>query len=69
MIPRLGTNELIEILDYFPVLGIPGPRQVWKTTLSKELAGQIDKKVIYLDMENPTDLSKLSESTLYFEKN
>ena len=69
MIPRLGTNELIGILEYFPVLGITGPRQVGKTTLSKKLAGEIEKEVIYLDMENPTDLSKLSEPALYFEKN
>lgn len=69
MIPRLGTKELIEILEYFPVLGITGPRQVGKTTLSKELAGQIEKEVIYLDMENPVDLSKMSEPTLYFKKN
>ncbi len=69
MIPRLGTKELIEILEYFPVLGITGPRQVGKTTLSKKLAGEIEKEVIYLDMENPTDLSKLSEPALYFKKN
>jgi len=69
MIPRLGTKELLEILEYFPVLGITGPRQVGKTTLSKKLAGEIEKEVIYLDMENPTDLSKLSEPALYFEKN
>ena len=69
MIPRLGTIELVELLDYFPVLGITGPRQVGKTTLSRELAGRINKKLIYLDMENPTDLSKLSEPTLYFENN
>ena len=69
MIPRLGTNELLEILEYFPVLGITGPRQVGKTTLSKELAGQIEKKIIYLDMEDPMDLSKLSEPALYFENN
>ncbi len=69
MIPRFGTKELIEILEYFPVLGITGPRQVGKTTLSKELARQIEKEVIYLDMENPMDLSKLSEPALYFKKN
>ena len=69
MIPRLGTKELIEILEYFPVLGITGPRQVGKTTLSKALAGQIEKEVIYLDMEIPMDLSKLSEPALYFKKN
>jgi len=69
MIPRLGTKELVENLEYFPVLGITGPRQVGKTTLPKKLAGEIEKEVIYLDMENPTDLSKLSEPALYFEKN
>jgi predicted AAA+ superfamily ATPase len=69
MIPRLGTKELVEILEYFPVLGITGPRQVGKTTLSKALAGLIEKEVIYLDMENPMDLSKLSEPALYFKKN
>ena len=69
MICRLSTDELLEILEYFPVLGIIGPRQVGKTTLSKELAGQIGKDVIYLDMENPSDLSKLSEPALYFENN
>lgn len=69
MIPRLGTKELVEILEYFPVLGITGPRQVGKTTLSKKLAEEIEKEVIYLDMENPMDLSKLSEPALYFEKN
>ena len=69
MIPRLGTKELVETLEYFPVLGITGPRQVGKTTLSKKLAGEIEKEVIYLDMENPTDLSKLSEPALYLEKN
>ena len=69
MIPRLGTKELVEILEYFPVLGITGPRQVGKTTLSKKLAEEIKKEVIYLDMENPMDLSKLSEPALYFEKN
>ena len=68
MIPRLVTNELLEILGYFPVLGITGPRQVGKTTLSRELAGMLDKEVIYLDMEDPEDLSRLSEPALYLKR-
>lgn len=68
MIQRGITGELEEILEYFPVLGITGPRQVGKTTLTKQLAGMIDKEVIYLDMENPEDLSRLSEPTLYLRK-
>jgi predicted AAA+ superfamily ATPase len=65
MIPRLVSDELLEILGYFPVLGLTGPRQVGKTTLSKELAKFINKKIIYLDLENPDDISKLSEPALY----
>ena len=65
MIPRLVSAELMEILDYFPVLGLTGPRQVGKTTLSKELTKFIDKKIIYLDLENPDDISRLSEPALY----
>ena len=32
MITRFITSSLIETLDYFPVAGIIGPRQVGKTT-------------------------------------
>ena len=62
------TVELAGILEYSPVLGITGPLQVGKTTLTGELAGQMDKEVIYLDMENPDDLSRLSEPTLYLRE-
>ena len=68
MIPRLVSDELMEILGYFPVLGLTGPRQVGKTTLSRELAKFIDKKVIYLDLENPDDISRLSEPALYLRE-
>ena len=66
LISRLVTSELLESLEYFPVLGISGPRQVGKTTLSREIAKVIEKNTIYIDLENPDDISKLSEPTLYF---
>lgn len=50
MITRSVNKELTEILDYFPVLGLIGPRQVGKTTLAKELMHQLDRPVIYLDL-------------------
>jgi len=68
MIKRTINKELIEILDYFPVLGLIGPRQVGKTTLAKELMQQLDRPVIYLDLENPDDQAKLAEPTLFFSK-
>ena len=37
MINRLVTNKLIDLLNYFPVTGIIGPRQVGKTTVLEEL--------------------------------
>ena len=38
-----------------------------KTTLSKVLGKKLDKKIIYLDLEKPEDLSKLSEPSLFFK--
>ena len=69
MINRLKTKNLIEILNYFPVLGIVGPRQVGKTTLAKVISKEIEREVLYLDLENPSDLSKLTDPVLFFSNN
>ncbi len=45
----------------YPVVGLIGCRQVGKTTLAKIIAKAFKKKVIYLDIELPSDLSKLQE--------
>lgn len=67
MIPRLVSDELMELLGYFPVLGLTGSRQAGKTTLSRELAKfiVIEKGIIYLDLENPDDVSRLFDPVLY----
>ena len=49
------TNNVLDIIKTFPVVGIIGPRQVGKTTLVKQLMSQIDKKCIYLDLELPEE--------------
>jgi uncharacterized protein len=67
-INRNLTNELLKLIDFFPVLGIIGPRQVGKTTLAKHLKKSIQKKCIYLDLELHEDQSKLLESQLYLEQ-
>ena len=53
MITRDKTKIIIKLLDFFPVVGIIGPRQVGKTTLSKQIAENIQKECIFLDLENP----------------
>ena len=69
MITRYIFDELLEILNEFPVLGIVGPRQVGKTTVAKLLLKEIKKETILLDLENPKDLAKLTDPMLFFENN
>ncbi|MEM8895619.1 MAG: AAA family ATPase, partial [Bacteroidota bacterium] len=61
MIPRRSYVRVSELLSYFPAVCILGPRQVGKTTLARSLTDTFDKKVLYLDLENPLDLLKLSD--------
>jgi predicted AAA+ superfamily ATPase len=69
MVERYIFKELLEIIEEFPVVGIVGPRQVGKTTLAKLLSKQIKKETVLLDLENPRDLSKLTDPLLFFENN
>jgi uncharacterized protein len=69
MIHRFGTEDLIELLQEFPAVAIVGPRQVGKTTLAKLLAQQIQKEIVYVDLENPRDELKLQDPVLFFEAN
>ena len=69
MITRYIFDELLEILNEFPVLGIVGPRQVGKTTVAKLLLKEVKKETILLDLENPRDLAKLTDPMLFFENN
>lgn len=67
MIPRIAKEEIDELLDNFPAVGVLGPRQIGKTTLAELVAESLDPKPIYLDLENPLDLAKLNEPEAYFE--
>ena len=69
MITRFITSGLLETLDYFPVAGIIGPRQVGKTTLVKHIIKHLTKESIYIDIENPADQAKLSDPVLFFDRN
>lgn len=63
MIPRLLAGEIQRSLAQFPVVALLGARQVGKTTLAKSLA--LGKESVYLDLERPSDLNKLSDPELY----
>ncbi len=66
MIARKLLETLQISLSRFTVTGLLGARQVGKTTLARFLAEKSPKSV-YLDLERPSDLSKLSEPELYLE--
>ena len=63
---RQDTKKLRKYIENFPVLAILGPRQCGKSTLATELLKSYNS--IYLDLENPDDLAKLAEPTLFFEQ-
>ncbi|WP_346319796.1 ATP-binding protein [Chitinophaga sp. YIM B06452] len=67
MIKRDAERPIIQLLEEFPAVGVLGPRQVGKTTLAEEIAVEFQSDSLYLDLESPTDLAKLSEPEQYFE--
>ncbi len=69
LVERKHKQQVLDLLEYFPVVGIVGPRQVGKTTLVKSLMGQLKRKSLYIDLEYPEDLNKITDPVLFFEQN
>ncbi len=67
-IPRIIESNIISALNNNPVTGIVGPRQCGKSTLAKKILEQYDH-VIYLDMERPSDIQKLSDAEWFLSSN
>ncbi len=63
MIPRNLQSLLEDRLRQFPTVALLGPRQAGKTTLARLITGNSDS--LYLDLENPVDLEKLSDARGY----
>lgn len=61
-------ESIVESLGKYPVVGLLGSRQVGKTTLAKTLQANCERKVIYLDLELPSDFNKLQEPELYLKQ-
>jgi len=60
-INRFLEKSVLHSLDSFPVTAIIGPRQCGKSTLARYLMTKIDREILYLDLEKPSDLQKLTE--------
>lgn len=67
MLTRWIKERLIQQISRNPAVALLGARQVGKTTLAKVIA--TDMESIYLDLESPKDLAKLSNPEAFFEEN
>jgi hypothetical protein len=66
MLKRWLTSRLLKNISRIPAVALLGARQVGKTTLAKTIAK--DRNSIYLDLESPEDLLKLSDPGSYLER-
>lgn len=64
-IPRLAEKSILKLASYFPAVAVVGPRQVGKTSLVQVIRSQLPRASVYLDMENPDDLIKLQNPSLF----
>ncbi len=65
MIERLITQKILRDLNWSPIVGLVGSRQVGKTTLARYVQTQIEKPTIYLDLELQEDWFKLEDAQSY----
>lgn len=58
------VQTVLKLLQRHPVVGVIGARQVGKTTLARNLSEEFRGPSFYYDLENPEDLTKLSDPML-----
>lgn len=69
MIQRKIEQKAVSLLEWMPSITLLGPRQIGKTTLAKRIQSRLNKRSIYLDLENADDLERIRETTIFFEEN
>ncbi|MCY4149655.1 MAG: ATP-binding protein [Gammaproteobacteria bacterium] len=68
MIERINhLNRIKRLLRHHPIVILLGARQVGKTTLAKQIAGQWTGNCHIFDLERPRDLARLSDPELALE--
>jgi len=67
MIARRLLAEIARDLGDFPAVALLGPRQAGKTTLAKVIA-EASGDALYLDLERPSDLAKLTDPELFLSR-
>lgn len=68
MIERQIQYEVAKTLEIFPAIALLGPRQVGKTTLTRELLKLNTNEVIYFDLENDDDILRLQNPAFLFDQ-
>jgi predicted AAA+ superfamily ATPase len=68
IIPRFLDGHVRRALRQVPAVAILGPRQCGKTTLARHLVGNLPE-VLYLDLERPSDVSRLADPEALFAAN
>ena len=68
VINRNIEQEFSELLKDYPVVSLIGPRQVGKTYFIKTFRKKLESQSLYLDLELPTDLAKLSDPQFFLEQ-
>lgn len=66
-IRSLFLEKISQDLEIVPVCALLGPRQCGKTTIAKQFAATYPEHVTYFDLEDYTDLAKLTSPKLTFE--
>jgi predicted AAA+ superfamily ATPase len=67
-VPRLITEGIKQKLANIPAVLILGPRQCGKSTLAKTIISEM-ANAIYLDLERPSDINKLTDPEAFFSLN
>ncbi|MCX6544236.1 MAG: ATP-binding protein [Acidobacteria bacterium] len=67
IVRQFHLDDVIRLLRTYPVVAILGARQVGKTTLAAMVAHARQHPVTAFDLENPADVSRLSDPMLALE--